>query len=254
MPDHNARIVRGLSIATVVLAALAILASLAAAAFLAVGGTVLSDPSFIEELLDEGDSYYYYSDSYHHSDSSLSTSEASSLMSMFVGLAAVSLVWCLLCSCIVLVAGILGIRNSSKPDKLNAAFGWAIAGAVASLLGGSWITLVLLIISAVYLNRMRKAATMPYGQAGMPYAPSATYPPYSQPNGYGQPAGYGQLPYGQQLSCEQQEQATQTEQSSQAAQPAQPAQPAQSAAQPSQPEQPSEEQPNQNPQASSDSQ
>ena len=68
------------------------------------------------------------------------------------------------------------------------AFGWAIAGAVMSFLTGRLITMALLIVSAVYLNKMRKYPTIPYGQ---PYNPYGQY----GANGYGQQTpGYGQPP------------------------------------------------------------
>ena len=84
---------------------------------------------------------------------------------------------------ITLIASILALRNAAKPDKLNAAFVLCIIGAVASLLMLSIIRLILMIIDAVYIQKVRKT----------PAAPS-TYP---QGPGQGMPAGWQQnMPQG----------------------------------------------------------
>ncbi len=181
MPDSNARIVRGLSIATVVISVLAILAVLAVAVLLAVLGSYMNDPAFVQRVIDEA-----YSQG--SSVRGITANDVTMLVSLGIGTILAALVWSAICSALALVAGIVGIRNSSKQEKLGTAFGWAIAGAVMSFLTGRLITMALLIVSAVYLNKMRKYPTVPYGQ---PYNPYGQY----GANGYGQQTpGYGQPP------------------------------------------------------------
>ena len=175
MPDSNARIVRGLSIATVVISVLAILAVLAVAVLLAVLGSYMNDPAFVQRVIDEA---YSQGSSVH----GITANDVTMLVSLGIGTILAALVWSAICSALALVAGIVGIRNSSKQEKLGTAFGWAIAGAVMSFLTGRLITMALLIVSAVYLNKMRKYPTIPYGQ---PYNPYGRYG--QQTPGYGQP-------------------------------------------------------------------
>lgn len=191
MPTSHARIVRGLSIATIVISALAILAVAVAAVFMGFLGSYLSDPVFLQSLMNETDSY-----------SSLTIDELSLFMSLGVGTIMVALVWSLVCSVVTLVGGIMGMRGASRPEKLGGAFGWAIAGAVASFLTGRIITTVLFVIAAVYLNKMRNAPVAAYGQPVAPYGQPAGYGQQpSQPMGYVQPGAYVQpMGYDQQLS------------------------------------------------------
>lgn len=186
----DAKTVRGLSIATVVLSALSILAALLGLAAMAAFGAVANDPSFIAEFQNElqgsaqGNTNYFDDDYYYYQE--LGNMDASFLISTILGLGVFAMVWGLVCSAVPLVSGILGIRNCAKHEKLNSTFVWAIVGAVTSLLMGNLITMALLIISAVYLNKLKKApAEPPYGSASQ------------QPYGYGQPYGYNpQQPYG----------------------------------------------------------
>ena len=188
MPTSHARIVRGLSIATIVISALAILAVAVAAVFMGFLGSYLSDPAFLQSLMYETDSY-----------SSLTIDELSLVMSLGVGTIMVALVWSLVCSVVTLVGGIMDMRGASRPEKLGGAFGWAIAGAVASFLTGRIITTVLFVIAAVYLNKMRNTPVAAYGQPVAPYGQPAGYGQpmgYAQPGMYGQPMDYGQQPTG----------------------------------------------------------
>ena len=122
MPDSNARIVRGLSIATVVISVLAILAVLAVAVLLAVLGSYMNDPAFVQRVIDEA-----YSQG--SSVRGITANDVTMLVSLGIGTILAALVWSAICSALALVAGIVGIRNSSKQEKLGTAFGWAIAGA-----------------------------------------------------------------------------------------------------------------------------
>ncbi len=203
--SSDAKTVRGLSIAVVVLSALSILAVILGFAALAAFGVVANDPSFVSELdheLQEAaqGSTNYFDDDYAYYQA-LSGADVSSVLGVVLGLGAFALAWGFIGSVVPLISGILGIRNCARREKLNMTFVWAIVGAVAALLMGNLITMALLIISAVYLNRLKKAPVEqppagyqpPYGY-GQPYG----YNP-QQPYGYGQqqPSNYANPPYGQ---------------------------------------------------------
>lgn len=97
---------------------------------------------------------------------------------------------------IELVAGIKGKNCPQDSDKLQGAFVWSIVAAVISGLMGCIIPLVLCIILAVYINRLKKEA-----QAARDWQANA---PYGNPGYYQQP--YGQQPYGQQYQQPYQQQ------------------------------------------------
>lgn len=165
MPNSDARLVRGLSIAVIVLSALALAGCLLLFVALGIGGAVLSDPN-ASFIVAHNDAAFTQSFAYNHDTEALAV-----LAGLGLGIAAFGVGWLTLCHGVVLVAGILGLQASSRPEKLGAAFGWAIAGAVLSLLCANLITMALLIIAAVYLNKLR---TPPY----QPQAPMPPMPPY----------------------------------------------------------------------------
>lgn len=217
MPDQNARIVRGLSIATVVMSSLAILSVLAVAVLVAVFGGYASDPAFIQHIADDA----YGTGAGMGGVAPESTDVLAAAISLGVGIVMAALVWIVACSTVTLIAGIVGIRSGSKQQKLGTAFGWAIAGAAMSFLSGRLVTMALIIVSAVYLNKMRNYPVIPYGQpypCGQPPYPYGQPYPYNQPYPCGQPYdGFGSetpatgaagqpRPYGQQAAdaCSQQ--------------------------------------------------
>lgn len=159
MPNSDAKMVRGLSIAVLVLSILAIAGSLLIMVFLGVGGVALSDPSVASSAAVE------IGNDSELSTYNLSGDEVTGLAMLSLGVAGMFMGWLLICSIVPLVAAILGMRNYNNVDKLGGAFGWAIAGAVFSFLCGNIITMVLLIVSAVYINKLRRAPMVPYGQA-----------------------------------------------------------------------------------------
>lgn len=66
-------------------------------------------------------------------------------------------IWALICCIVALIAGIFGIMHAANPPKLGFVMGWAIAGAVTSFLGAGLITMVLLIIVAVFAYADKRA-------------------------------------------------------------------------------------------------
>lgn len=193
MLTSDARVVRGLSIANIVLSSLAI-----AGAILILGGTALaviamSDPSLagiIEESLDPSDLRDLRA-------SGLSADEAIAFGTGVVGIGgAATGIWTLICGALNLVAGILNLRSCTRPEKVQGSFVWAIVGAVAALFRGALITMALFIVAAVYLNKMKKASmAAPYGygynQPGFNEQPgacnAAAYNQPAPPRPYGQP-------------------------------------------------------------------
>ena len=170
MQNQNARVVRNLCIAALILSILVILGSLISVAFLGLGAAALNDPSVTAaatyELETDGTLESY----------GLTGEDAVGLTAFVLGLGGMYFVWAIICSIVALVAAILGMRNYDKVDKLGGAFGWAIAGAVFSFLCGNLVIMILLIISAVYINKVRKAPMVPYGQP----QPQPVYTPYQQ--------------------------------------------------------------------------
>ena len=184
MPTTDMKFVKGLNIAIIILAGLATLGSIACITLTAAGGDALSDPSLYSAMFygfaDEFDMYGHYYGGM--SDANI----AAGLFGVVFGLMIAVFVWCLICSAITVVSGILGLRNAEKPAKLGGAFVWAIVGAVAALLSGRLITTALLVASAIFISRVRKGAAASYTQAAYGYAPQPQYP-YQ--------AGYQQVPY-----------------------------------------------------------
>lgn len=80
--------------------------------------------------------------------------------------------------CVVtMVAAILAMRNCDNPNKLSGAFVWSIVGAVIALLGCRIITMVLLIINCVYINKVRAFRTLPAAAAAA--AQESPVPPFA---------------------------------------------------------------------------
>lgn len=164
--DH-AKAIKGLSIAVIVLAALGIIVSIIGAIMMGIIGAAVSTygPSYGGNYFDyDGFNYYYDTDDL-------------AIMSLIMSVGSGAFVFAMICCIVVLVAGIIALRNGSNPQKLSSVFGWSIAGAIIGFLGCGFITTVLCIIIAVFANKDKRLY-----QAGQ-------YGTYA-PTGYGQPS-YG---------------------------------------------------------------
>lgn len=182
MQTNHANAIKGLSIATIVLAALGILGAVITVAVANVMGTMLLEMG--PDMVASG----YASGSTHGLDYeyNMSDEQAIAMVSMLTSIVGGGVgIWMLICNVVILVAGIMGLRGYNKPEKLGNVFIWAIVGAVLSFLGGGIITMVLLIIVAVFANKDKKLyAGMASAGAGMPSAaPVAAAPvaPVAQP-------------------------------------------------------------------------
>ena len=216
--NSDSKTVRGLSIAIVVLAALGILGVIAGFALIAIFGVAVNDPTVIAEIQNELNGTAYSSGNYFDDDYIyLGGMDSGSILAMLdatVGISAFLLVLGLLCVVVQLIAGVIGIKSCADSTKFSKLFGWTIAGIVVSVLTCSVITLVLFIIVAVYVNKMKKLPQpgyyqQPYVQPGQnPYAQGTPQQPYGQPYGqpYEQPYAQGapQPPFAQQQDAQSQ--------------------------------------------------
>ena len=215
MQNQDARTVRGLSIATVILAALGLILWSVNILLLIFTGAALTNPLFADWVDSNGS---YYSSNGYYSD----YSSAVPFVGLSMGAVVLFLMPGIAFSIVTLIAGIKGMQNYDKPEAYGNCFGWAIAGAITSFLSGGIIATILLGISAGLISRMRtrnpfiaqpgapvgagpvNATYQSYERPGMHVTPDAPYTqatPQPQPQpGYVAPAPQGYAPqpgYGQ---------------------------------------------------------
>lgn len=171
MYSSDARVVRGVSIAVIILSSLTLAGGVVLLFFLGIGGAMLGNPDFVSHMpvVHSGSAYSGTLDQYA---SSQDLATIGALGTLSIGIASAVTIGFMLCAAVSLIAGIMGLRQSGQSGKPDAAFSWTIAGAIAAFITARWITAVLLVIMAVYLNRMKNPAntqTPPY--YGQPYAP-----------------------------------------------------------------------------------
>ncbi len=159
MQNSDISTVRGLSIASIVLSALALVGSLLFLVLIAWCGQFVGDPVVYAELVSSGDVFSSDSASYL---SSMSEAEYAQAMTLGVGLV------CAICgvgaafSGVGLVCGIVGVKNCGNPQKWGSVFGWSIAGAVCALLMGRFISAVIMFVNMAIANRLRRNASVCY--------------------------------------------------------------------------------------------
>lgn len=154
MKNAHAGAIKGMSIAVIVLAALGIIGAILIMVFSGLLSAVVLDGGYglMNDLTYEygslDGSYYDY----------LGPEDAL-FISIFMMLVGGGLsIWVLVCCIVTLIAGIFGVLHAANPAKLGLVMGWAIAGAILSFLGGSIVTVVLLIIVAVFANSDKRAS------------------------------------------------------------------------------------------------
>lgn len=214
MNNSDFRILRGVSIATLVFA---ILGALAGGAFLALmvsASSMLSDPDFfnmfVEELQRSSSGSAAFDGSSAASTYDFSTMnddqirEAATLgMNVVIAMAAGYLIL----HVVGIVASIMNLRAANEPEKLRRAFIWIVIAAVCSAVVFSIITCVCFIVAAWLNARIRKSFTaynqgfpgypggMPSGMPGSGGMPGGAAGPYS--------GGYGSVPPQQPMQPQQ---------------------------------------------------
>ena len=214
MNNSDFRILRGVSIATLVFA---ILGALAGGAFLALmvsASSMLSDPDFfnmfVEELQRSSSGSAAFDGSSAASTYDFSTMnddqirEAATLgMNVVIAMAAGYLIL----HVVGIVASIMNLRVANEPEKLRRAFIWTVIAAVCSAVVFSIITCVCFIVAAWLNARIRKSFAaynqgfpgypggMPSGMPGSGGMPGGAAGPYS--------GGYGSVPPQQPMQPQQ---------------------------------------------------
>lgn len=215
MNNSDFRILRGVSIATLVFA---ILGALAGGAFLALmvsASSMLSDPDFfnmfVEELQRSSSGSAAFDGSSAASTYDFSTMndeqirEAATLgMNVVIAMAAGYLIL----HVVGVVASIMNLRAVNEPEKLRRAFIWTVIAAVCSAVVFSIITCVCFIVAAWLNARIRKSFAaynqgfpgypggMPGGMPGSGGMPGGAAGPYGQ-------GGYGSVPPQQPMQPQQ---------------------------------------------------
>lgn len=196
MNNSDFRILRGVSIATLVFA---ILGALAGGAFLALmvsASSMLSDPDFfnmfVEELQRSSSGSAAFDGSSAASTYDFSTMnddqirEAATLgMNVVIAMAAGYLIL----HVVGIVASIMNLRAVNEPEKLRRAFVWTVIAAVCSAVVFSIVTCVCFIVAAWLNARIRKNFAV-YNQ-GFPGYPGGMPGGAADPYGQG---GYGSVP------------------------------------------------------------
>ncbi len=156
MQESDIKVVRGLSITVIVLSSLAILLCALLVALFLVGGLVARDYSLASGYVENRDhlGLTHGLDSTYNLDASETSTAVTAVFGVLGALSGFGIVLC----AVSLIAGIIGVRNCSNPQKINRVFCWSIAGAICSILMFRIVSCVLMIINAVYANRLRKAA------------------------------------------------------------------------------------------------
>ncbi len=166
MQTTHAKAIKYLGIATIVLAALTLLGCLVGMIGMAALG------SYIQNACSAVD--YGYGYGHHGMMSSGSYSDVAGIM-LGTGIANALFFWKLACAVVALIAGIVALRlKDAMAHNLRTVFIWALVAAICSLLAGSFITMTLLIIIAVFAEMDRKA--LEGGAAAAPAAPATPAP------------------------------------------------------------------------------
>ena len=157
MQTTHAKAIKYLGIATVVLAGLTLLGCL-------IGMVGISALGAYAQSGYPGAGYGYG----HHGMMSSSYADVAGIV-VAIGVANALLFWKLACAVVALIAGIMALRlKEPTAHGLRTVFIWALVAAICSLLAGSFFTMALLIIIAVFAEMDRKAL-----EGGTPVQPTA---------------------------------------------------------------------------------
>lgn len=154
MQTKNAGNIKGLGIAVLALSIFVMLCCLLCFVLLGITNAAFGEGAFMDHLAYELSSElnYGYGLGYNGYDMSLG------IASFIISILGVLVGWELLTCIVSLVAGVIAMRQAHDIAKYGSIFSWAIAGAIASLLGGRIIATALLVVIAVFANKDKNAA------------------------------------------------------------------------------------------------
>lgn len=153
MQTKNAGNIKGLGIAVLALSIFVMLCCLLCFVLLGITNAAFGEGTFMDHLAYELSSELNYGYGLGYNGYDMSQGIASfiiSILGVLVG-------WELLTCIVSLVAGIVAMRQAHNIAKYGSIFSWAIAGAIASLLGGRIIATALLVVIAVFANKDKNA-------------------------------------------------------------------------------------------------
>lgn len=206
--NSDLKVIKGVNIAAMVLSGLGLLAALITAIVAIVGHGYLYSPEF-QDLL-----YSSYHQDFHSGNSGLTEEDAVNITTLVTSMTAVFFIFFSILGIVIkgvlIAASYFGFKTASDPNRAKSSFVWAIVAAVVAGLCGSFVSMVLFIVSAVYLNKFRRGGqapaftgntapyySVPYQQ--VPYQPQpANQPVYAQPTAqqptYAQPGVQQPIP------------------------------------------------------------
>lgn len=162
--ERSSRTLRNVNLAVVIVTGIELFFSVLILMLMLMGASAMSDPEFANAVMSQlqggtasGSSAFDGSGSsaygaYDYSNMTIDQFEAMVYATAgYIGLGVVFKVF-------ALIAGILGMRNAEKPEKLGAVFVMDIIAAIVSVFTSSMISLALFIVSAVFANRVRAFA------------------------------------------------------------------------------------------------
>lgn len=180
MQTTHDKAIKYLGIATIVLAGLTLLGCLIGM----VGVGALS--AYTQSAYPGAEYGYGYGYGHHGMMASGSYSDVAGL-ALATGIANALMFWKLACAVVALIAGIMAVRlKAPSAHSLRTVFIWAVVAAICSLLSGSFITMTLLIIIAVFAEMDRRAL-----DGSAPVAPKPAAPATPAPANAAYAAAYG---------------------------------------------------------------
>ena len=156
MKSSDARILYGFSAAALVMSIVAIGLAGLGIVFVAIAGMHLGSDGFISlmsSLLESSTSLGYML-GVHGVD----VGGLLELASPLLGVVVLLLVAAAACHVVALIAAVMGIRHCDEPERLSVAFGLTIVGALLTLIAHDPAVAILLVVMAVFIERLRDAA------------------------------------------------------------------------------------------------
>lgn len=166
MQSNSARVLRGLSIAIIVISIIAILANLVMGVATGGLGALAANP---DVQASASGSFSADPETQAAMDElGMTEQDAMNLTGGLFVLGGVYLVAVAVLTVFNLIAGIMGLRGGKRPEKAGSAMAWMIVSAIISLFGMNIVLLVLSIIGAVFASKTKKEAFANFAPYGGP--------------------------------------------------------------------------------------